>query len=135
MTNVSKDLLDQKMQEKLFTQLADLFTAADKNTTRQFFSELLTSTERIMLMKRLAAIILLNRKFSIYRTAKTLHLSQTTVALLQEKVDQGMFQSIVKVTHKKEFDSKKFWMTMEVLLRGGLPPMGKHRWQSLDKYI
>jgi len=131
MTNVSKNLLDQKTQEKLFSQLSGLFATADKSSARQFFSELLTPSERVMLMKRLAVIIMLDKECSVYRTATTLHMSKTTVAELQGKMQKGVFTSIIRVTHKKDFDSKKFWATIEVLVRAGMPSMGKDRWNSL----
>jgi len=134
MTNVSKKLLDQTDQEKLSKQLVDLFAAADKNKTKHIFNELFTPAERIMFIKRLAVILLLEKKVSSYRIAQTLKMSQTSVGNLLEQFQRGAFSSIVRTSQSKSFDSEGFWQTIDVLLRAGMPPRGKDRWKFLDNH-
>ncbi len=131
MTNISKRSLDKQQQEQLFYQLSQLVHGTNKNETRVFLEQLFTETEQIMFLKRLAVILLLSKNQSAYRIAKTLKMSESTVNHIRLKYEFGDYDAIVKRSKKKEFDSKQFWNTMEVLLRGGMPPMGKKRWQSL----
>lgn len=131
MTNISKRTLDKKQQEQLFYQLTQLVRGSNKNETAAFLSALFTDTEQIMFIKRLAAVLLLSKKQSAYRVAKTLKMSESTVSQIRIKYEFGEYDSIVKVSQKKEFDSKQFWLTLDVLLRAGMPSRGKDRWKSL----
>ena len=133
MTNISKKVLAPSVQAKLFNQMTDLFASVDKKKANQISYELFTLSERIMFMKRLAAIVMLSEGYSSYRVAKTLQMSETTIASLIDKMEKGAFNAIISSTKKKEFDMKKFWSTIEVLLNGGMPSMGKTRWNFLHK--
>ena len=131
MTNVSKHALDTKHQEQLFSQLAQLVHSSSKNETGAFLSELFTDSEQIMFIKPLAVVLLLSKQQSAYRISKTLKMSESTVSQIRLKYEFGEYDSIIKISKKKEFDSKQFWLTLDVLLRAGMPSRGKDRWKSL----
>ena len=98
------------------------------------FESLFTDTEKIMFIKRLAIILMISQEHSSYSIGKALHVSNSTVRSLKEKFLKGEFDILVGATRKKNFDSKKFWETMDVLLRLGMPSYNdKDRWKFLDR--
>jgi len=130
MTNISKRVLKKKEQDKLFWQLAGLVRVGSKKQTSNFLDALFTDSEKVMFIKRLAAVLLISEKHSSYRVAKTLKMSESTIKGIRCKYNLGEYDDIVILAKKKEFDSKQFWLTLDVLLRAGMPPMGKNRWRG-----
>ncbi len=131
MTNVSKRKLDRSVQKKLLKQITNLFTSVTSRTAQPVFEGLFTESEQVMFVKRFAMVLMLERGYSRYRISKTLDLSETTVNRIYLRYEEGEFEALIKVVRRKEFNSKAFWNTVEVVLRGGMPPMGRDRWRSL----
>ena len=104
-----------------------------KNNNKAFFDELLTPTEQIMLAKRLAMLFMLAEGMSSYKVRKILNLSPSTTARFQKEIEHGAFPYIENIVKKKS-SRDKTWKELEVLLRGGLPSMGKDRWKWLDEF-
>lgn len=80
MPQVSKYLLEKQVKNRVF----EVFwkTIAGLNTTpqvKEFFDELLTPTEKIMLAKRLAISILLYKKYSYEDIVDILKVSPSTI--------------------------------------------------------
>lgn len=130
MTNISKQPLSQQTTDKLFFQLTKLFADVSQQRASNFLDNLFTDSEKIMFIKRLAVVLLISKGQSTYRIAKLLSVSDATVRTIKQKYDQGAYGSIISATQKKAFDSEKFWKTLEVILRGGMPSMGKDRWKG-----
>ena len=133
MTNISKRTLDKNTQKQLFMQFTQMFVSADDDLMPKMFEALFTESEKIMFIKRVAIVILLTEDYSPYAIAKRLCVSDKTVRDIKVQVKAGRYDAFIKVTRKKSFDKDKFWDTLEVLFRGGLPPMGKDRWKWLDR--
>lgn len=93
----------QKVNDKVLNKIYDILFSAitDKGISKKqqelAFGELLTSTEKIMLGKRLAAISMLSQGFSSYQIAKALKLSQTTVFKFQSKFERNGFLNTSKL--------------------------------------
>lgn len=134
MTNVSKHKLSKKMQSCLFAQFTQLFAAADQKHLAKLFDALFTESEKMMFVKRVAIILLLQEQYSTYAISKTLKVSDATVRTILQKYETGQYEALSRIVRKKSFDAELFWETVEVLLRAGLPPYGKDRWQWLNKY-
>ena len=100
MTNVSKHPLTPTQEAELFDQLGVLFSKRTRNQTQELLDDLLSETEKIMLAKRLAILVMLYRKQSLYFIARTLHVSSATVARLQECLEQKQFNHILKTFEK-----------------------------------
>ena len=133
MTNVSLRSLSSSDQAALMRQLGNIFTNNTLTQSHLLFSELLTPAEQILLIKRLAIILLIHEKQSLYRIADTLDVSANTVRSHKLKYQKGIYHSIVKRAHKKSFDSQKFWHVVDTVLRAGLPPIaGPGRWGDLQ---
>ncbi|MAZ56261.1 hypothetical protein CL653_00510 [bacterium] len=128
MTNVSKDKLRGDYREQLTKQFAKFFDEASIAMVNDFFTE----AEQTVFIKRLAVILMLESGYTNYRIAKTLKLSHSTVASVRSKLDLGHYQTILKKTKSKKFNSKQFWVVVDVLIRAGLPPIsGRDRWQHV----
>lgn len=135
MTRVSREKLDHQTQEQLFSQLAQIFSSANQKQTAALFEALFTDTEKTMFVKRLASILLIAEDYSTYAIAQRLKISDSTVRSIRLQSQAGKFDALINLTRRAAFDKKQFWETVEVLLRGGLPPRGKDRWKWLDKHI
>jgi len=133
MTNISKRTLDKNIQKQLFAQFTQMFVSADNDLMARMFEALFTESEKMMFIKRVAIVILIAEDYSAYTIAKTLCVSDKTVRDIKKQAKAGKYDVFINVTREKSFDKDKFWDTLEVLFRGGLPSMGKDRWKWLDK--
>ena len=133
MTYVSKKPLKKDVKKRLDEQFIKTIVAL--RTTpggKNFISELLTESEQIMLAKRLMMIFMLAEGISQYRIKQLLHVSSSTVAHIGLGFKSGKFEHIRSVCrHKKSH--KTFLDELEVIVRLGMPSMGKDRWKWLDE--
>jgi uncharacterized protein YerC len=131
MTRISR----KRLKKEAYLQIHDRFIRTiielkKMKEGRLFLNELLTPAERIMLAKRLAIIVMLLENISFYRIYKTLKVSPSTVARIWRKLRSGEFSYIKTVMSKKK-NREAVWQELEVLIRFGLPPMGRGRWKWL----
>jgi len=97
----------QVVNKKTLEQVCNIFFRAatsrrvSQKEHQAFFYELLTPTEKIMLGKRLSAIVLLSKGATPYQTSRTLKLSPTTAAKLLVRLDKGLCDHIVKVWNQE----------------------------------
>jgi len=131
MTRISKKILSSDSERKLNSQLAKFFSNQKENKIQKLFSDLLTPTEQIMLIKRLAMVIMITKGESCYRIAQVLNVSDSTAREVKTKIKLGQYQNLVAHYKNKNFNSKEFWETVEMILRAGMPSRGKDRWQSV----
>ena len=131
MTNVSRHKLNKEFEKELFSQFIGLFSASNKKHNAELFTSLFTESERIMFIKRLAIIVLLQKKVSAYKIAQKLRVSDATVRSIQEQIATRKFSPIILCIKKKSFDATSFWDTVEKILSAGLPPRGSGRWKWL----
>src|SRR3989344_1715740 len=101
MPHISKQRIQidvyRQIQKQLIRVLSDLSRDESKNV---FVSELLTYTERIMLAKRLAVLLMLKRGNTMYEIAQKLKVSSSTVARLENAMDRGKFKSLLSQVKK-----------------------------------
>lgn len=135
MTNISKKKLPSKEFDKLYTQLNSIIASLDKKSSSAFFSELLGPEEKIMLVKRLAAVVMFIEGNSSYRVWQLLQLSPSTAEKIRLDYEVGRYTNLERIITKKRKDYEDFWNTLEVILRLGMPPMGRGRWKSVTKRI
>ena len=131
MPHISKRKLKKDALASLHRRFTDIFVKL--KTTRevnQFLDELLTDTERLMLGKRLAIICMLSEGVSTYRIEKTLRVSISTVVEMKRKWQDRQYDFVESVYRQKKLH-KEFWEDINKLLRLGMPPMGKGRWNWL----
>ncbi len=84
MPHVSRNRLDRKLEKQLIDTL-DLVVSklTKREEVKVFLLSLLTPTERIMLAKRLAIIILTKEGLSETQISQTLHVTRVTVSRMQ----------------------------------------------------
>jgi Trp operon repressor len=127
MPHVSKHELGEVVYERLFEQLFKMIErASDKRAIKYLGSELFTRTEKIMLAKRLAIILLLDRGVPQHAISSQLHISPSTVAKTSLKLDRGKYKTIRKLSGGWLDDILE---TLEnFLLIGMYPRIGKGKW-------
>lgn len=134
MVRISKQPLKKELGDKLFRQLAVLVAKSGRATAASFLRALLTDTEEVLLAKRLAAVLLLHeRTYSENQIATMLHMSPTTIGTMEENYRAGEYAAIIKIIGRSKREKEELWKTIEVVLRLGMPSMGKDRWQSLKR--
>lgn len=84
MPHVSRLKLTKEAEKELINNLSTVFTLINSNKDMlSFLNALLTPTEKLMLAKRLAVIILLEEGLPQSHIANTLHVTRITVAKMQ----------------------------------------------------
>ena len=91
MAQISKRYVDQTMMNRINELLFDLLlTMADKKEVNSVLSELLTTTEKTMIAKRVACFYLLIKKVSIREIEDTLKISTCTVTYFKHFLDRSV---------------------------------------------
>jgi Trp operon repressor len=132
MAHVTKEPIETTLFSKLFKELQILMSKTNTDSAEAVLSALLTPTEQIMLTKRFAVILFLDRGLTTYEIWHILKMSPSTVARIQSDYSRGAFDPIVKVF--KHSAAKDFLALLEVILSAGLPPRTKDRWQSVPGF-
>lgn len=123
MTNISKRRLPKKKTKQLFMQLSLLMAQSTTKNTELLLSDLLGYEERTMLAKRLAAIIMLQRGASIYKTSDSLKISTATAAKIEQKLADGEYVHLVTLIKKNSASIIDILETIDSILHlGGMLP-------------
>ncbi len=136
MPHVSKEKLNIKLHEKLFTDLIELQTGLSKKQATALMSSLLTETEQIMLAKRCAASIMFEKGCSGYKVYSVLKVSKSTAKRWYIQYEEGVFDGLLEGLRKSKRTQKEkeeFVETFNKIMRLGMPSMGKDRWNSVFK--
>ncbi len=135
MPHISKQWVKKDVFIRINDQLIKaIIEVNDYSKARKFFSGLLTYTEKIMLAKRLAIIILLDRGVSIYKLAKTLKMSPSTLARFEQNTEDGKYKDVVSV-FKKHSKAAKILEEIGNLILMGMPPRAGKRWGHIFKKL
>ena len=111
MPHVSQRQLDKKVEKELLKTLDLVLTKLTKEEEMQsFLLSLTTPTEKLMLAKRLAMIILLKEGYSQSQIAAMLHVTRGTVFKMQlfmEARGQGYDLALQKIQNEKAMQELK----------------------------
>ncbi len=129
MPHVSKRQLKEKVFLQIYNQFTDSVSSQSKKK-RDVLGDLLTKTEKIMLAKRMAILFMLIEGASLYHAQHVLNVSSSTAARFKRNIDKQMYPNIKSFLHTKQ-KKKDFWEILEVVVRAGMPPMGRGRWKWL----
>jgi len=133
MTRVSKRKLKKEVRKSIDDKFVKTLSSLGGGGAVQFFlNELFTPTERTMFTKRLVALLMLAQGISPYRVWKLLKMSPQTTARMSTDMDAGRYPEIMALVKKKK-DRERLWADLEVIIRFGMPEMGKNRWKWLNK--
>jgi uncharacterized protein YerC len=87
----------KKLKKKVANELADEFLSFLTTTrSKQDARELLSQTERVMLAKRLSAVLLLARGYPSLQIELALGLTRQTTTRLRRALAQGRFNKVTK---------------------------------------
>lgn len=133
MTKVSKYPLKNEVSERMYDVfwkiISDLKTPQE---VKEFFKELLTPTEQIMLAKRLAISILLLKNYSYEEIIDLLKVSPVTIGSIARwlRVEGKAFQKAIEKI-KKEEKQEEFWNNLEQFISDILPPAKGTDWRRV----
>ena len=136
MTHVSQ----KKIKKDVAAELADQFLtflaiARTKKDARVLVNELLSQTERVMLAKRLAVVVLLTRGYSFTQIEGALGVTRQTSVRLWKEVKRGKYEKVVRYARRntKHFRNESTIEAFIRVVRIVAPPRSGHRrWKSLD---
>ena len=134
MPHISKERLNTKLHEKLFTDLIELQMGLSKKQSTSLMSSLLTETEQIMLTKRCAAAIMFEQGYSGYKVYSVLKVSKSTAKRWYMQYEEGVFDGLLAGLRNKkrvQREREEFIETFNKIMRLGMPSMGKDRWKSV----
>lgn len=134
---------DKKVKEEILLHISDklieqVAKVKTKKSAQNFLAELLTETERIMLAKRFAIIVMIDREYSFSTIIRTLKVSQSTIARIVGDKKEGKFDFLLRQTRQPSLASKAkkgfdFWL--EMMMQAELPPRGKGRWRGVHRLM
>ena len=131
MPHVSKKKLDKKTLGKIFGKLIAILARADsEKKLALILDELLTETEKIMLAKRLAAILMLSGNTPQHRISEALNISPSTITRFSLHIEIGKYDLIRSISKKDRIDLEKIiWL---LLTAGGIMPprTGRKYWRK-----
>ncbi len=131
MPHVSSKKLNPKLLEELFGKLLAVFgQAQNKRYLKEVTRELFTRTEKIMLAKRLAIVLMLANNTPQHRVVNILKVSPTTVAKTSLGIEIGKYDAILKISKKEKTDIEK--LVWNILTVGGImpPKVGRKYWRK-----
>lgn len=134
MTHISKIPIPKDVHERILTTFVEGVTSPGLTERRGILKTLLTRTERIMLAKRLAIIVMLTNGDRYDEIALMLHVSKSTILRLHKQLDAGYFRPISR-SFKREVGWKSFLDTLELLLSAGMPSIAGSRADARLKNI
>lgn len=131
MPHVSRKKLDEKTFEKIFRKLiAVLERAQNQKKLTPLLGELFTETEKTMLAKRLAVVLMLSGDTPQHRISEALFVSPSTVTRLSFDIEIGKYDLIRSISKKDRVDLEKvIWL---LLTAGGIMPprVGRKYWRK-----
>jgi uncharacterized protein YerC len=105
MTNVSKHKISEQDFSIAYAELLALISSLNKTNAHLFIDGLCTEAEKIMLVKRFAALLLFNHKYSPYLVSINIGVSLSTAQRLYRQYDMGEFDDLLKCLTQKQKDN------------------------------
>lgn len=106
MPKISRFKLEKDIEGLILRQLAKIFQEVNKEEDIDaLFNNLFTRSEKIMLAKRIAIAILLEKEWDYFRISKKLKVSPTTISFVKNsKLNTGsLYQKLLKGIEKASF--------------------------------
>lgn len=91
-----------------------------------------------MLSKRLALIFMLQNHYPFSVIERTLKMSPSTVVRFWKQLQENNFYVVashIKKTKTPQAGRKSFWDDLEKMLLIGMPPRGRRRWETLNRWL
>jgi uncharacterized protein YerC len=102
MTNVSRKKTASEDYNFAYERFIEVIANLKNSNALSFFEEFFTDVEKIMFVKRFAAIFLFHQGHPPYRVSLALGLSLSTVQRLHEQYTSGHFDKLIQCIPKKQ---------------------------------
>lgn len=137
MPHISKHKLTRETSKKIYRELRVLLAQTGKGNM-EILNDLFTETERLMLAKRCAVILLVERGVSYYAIWNSLKVSPSTVQRLARECEEGNHQSVRRLARSTKLDAKNLGSTPKQtisFLEAVLSPTSKKMHQSMRELL
>ena len=139
MPHISKHRVEGKVLQVIQDHFAVLLSRMQKkNDIHMVFGDLLTQTERTMIAKRLAIILMLERGHSFRVISKTLRVSEATISVMRDRLDKesGGFEKIINHFSSKHGPQNVEQAIMKIAKLFVMPPYaGAGRWKTSEERL
>ena len=133
MARISKQLLDHSYTNELTAQLAEIIGRLSTIQATAFLNEFLGPEEKLMLAKRLAAVVMIHEQHTLYAVAQTLKISHATANVIKLRYDRGSYIETLRGLHKNKVDYGAFLDVLDTILKAGLPRYkGNENWKAIN---
>jgi uncharacterized protein YerC len=102
MTNVSHNKTKGEDYLVAYRQLVKVISLLNKQNAEYLIEDLFTESERVMLVKRFAAVFMFERGHSPYRVSRTISLSDSTTQRLFKQYRGSKFDRLLSCMTKKQ---------------------------------
>ena len=134
MPQLSKRKLDKNIEQQMFTQFWNSLSGLENpQSASDFFSDLLTNTEKYMLAKRLTCAVLLIRGHSASEINKSIHITYSTIGSVASWVKNAKPKTqniLARISKQKD------WQSISDLIESlldKLPPKYGTNWSIAGK--
>lgn len=125
MTNISKQNIKNSNYEIAYRELTTLISRLNKTNAHFLIEELLTESEKVMLVKRFAATFMFSQNYSPYRVSDTLGMSDSTARRIYQQYRNGNFTNLLKAIPKKT--ESEFLLLINDLILAQVSPRARAR--------
>jgi hypothetical protein len=136
MTRLNRNELTPSELSSLLSHFDHTLSKLNESGMHTVLAELLGREERVMLAKRLTAIVLLYEGYSRYRVSRLLKLSETTTSTILKRIDEGSYDGIIRLLTRKKLAYDDLLNTIfSILHLGGILPqrVGLDRHRSIEQ--
>ena len=118
MVQLSRKPLSKYVSDSILESFRWLIgSLSQRDEVHTFLQDFLTRTERMMLAKRLAVALLIERGFGYREIGEVLKVSPSTVGKIQQLLDNGRgYRVAIKKLAKRE-ELEQFWKDVRALVR------------------
>ena len=138
MTRISRKKLQEPVKQSIGDQLLmSIVHARTKREAGALLTELLGASERTMLAKRFAIVVMLVRNYSAPQIEEMLKVSPDTVGRVWRDIRKGRYLSVIRYAknNPKKFEGESFSDLLTKFLQAGLPPRGRGKKAYFDKLL
>lgn len=127
MSQVSKRYIPENKLHKILDLFLNLIlSVSDKKEAESLLNELLTPTEKVMLIKRLACFYLLLKKVSFEEINDNIKISTSTIAYLKHYIENSFFLKRYLLEQLKNKKFKNLLKDIFVEIYFGMPRKGRN---------
>lgn len=139
MAQVSRYPLSQLVYKRIFEILFNsIASVKSRNEVEEFFNDLLTPTERIVLAKRLAIALLLFKGYNYAAIRKTLHVSPPTIATVSVALrykGEGYRKIVSKLLREEAIKDFLLEVVDSFATIGSIGGKGSNVWRDVRRRI